>query len=234
MNWRQTGRVALRAAQIMALLSLSIFLLEAAALMRTARTGSQELTASTLALESKATATLTDARRVILSIGGTAAEVRKTSITTRQAALEQRRLLREATAEAVKTLQDTDAGAAALTAFIDGTNTRVNSELLPRATEAVKTLNSAGRRLTENLEGLRVIEANLALATGGMADLANNPDIPRSIANVQASTADIKTGLDMVVVKERQLMKPGNFAWHVLTTLLSPAAHGAQIYSAVH
>jgi hypothetical protein len=185
------------------------------------------ITSRTIALEARAEAAVVDARRVVLSVGGTAAEVRKTSATTRAAAIEQRELLRITVRHASETLSDTDAAVRAMHDAVLATNENLNVRLMPQ----LSTLASDAHR---DLVQLEDVERNLARAAAGMSEIANSPDITRSIANIQAGTEDVRQALDMAVAKERQLMRPGNFAWHLFRALLRPAADGAQIYQAIH
>lgn len=234
MNWRGTFRTALRAAEVLALLSLCVLLIAATALLVQMRRDEHQVAISTLELEGKATATMADVRRVVLSLGGTAAEVRKTSITTRAIAMEEQRQIQREMAELIRVTRDSDASVRSMRAFLDDTNLRMNDELLPQAAATLQALTADGRKLNGNLKSLKTVEDNLAVATAGFATLTNDPHILHAIAQGDGAVSKVNEGLELVVRKERQMMKPGNFAWHIFKTLLHPAADGAQIYQAVH
>lgn len=217
-------------AEIIALLSLSVFLLTAAALLSQARTDAH-------ALAGKTEAAIVDFRRVVLSIGGTAAEIRKTSITTREAALEQRRLLRETTVRAAATLLDADATVRSLNETIQATNENLNGNALPQVTQTIRDFDYKFNLLADDahaqLGKLGQVQDNLIATSAGLATVVENPDIPKTLANVQASTADLKDTADYY---RKKLTTPASFTWHLLKGMLvlgGAAADAAEIKRAV-
>lgn len=235
MIWGRTGLIALRVAEIAALLSLSVFLLSAADLMEQARTDGHALAEKGISVGDRAEAAIVDFRRVVLSVGGTAAEIRKTSITTREAALEQRALLREAMARAVGTLRDADETVRSLNETVQATNANMNGKILPQisqmAADASSKFNLLADDAHEQIGKLGKVQDNLALATAGIARTANDPNIAKTFANVEGATSDVKQTADYY---HRKLTAPGNFTWNIFKAVVHFGGDAANVYQVVH
>ena len=138
-------------------------------------------------------ATLRTANRVLLSVGGSAAEMRKT-------AQEQRKLLQQTT-------QLTNDRLAQFGAVLTKLDARVNDELLPMVTAAVKANGEASvTLLNETTFALRMVQADVhdatvqltATAAASQATieqvnvLLGDPSIPATLKNVEGTTNNIE------------------------------------------
>lgn len=224
----------LRIAEIGALICLMAFLVAAEKFLVQATADEHQVAESSLKVEAKLTATLTDVRRVVLIAGGTANEIRHTSIVTRKAAADERVQIHQAMAALVKIARDGDSTVLSLKSTVDGLNRNVNGRLLPQATMTIGNINRQFSLLAgdahKNLQKLAKTQDNLAWAAEGLAATANDPNIAKTFANVEGMTAD---GHAITHHYREILTAPKNIFWQLLH-LFGPAADGAQIYSAVH
>lgn len=159
-------------------------------------------------------ATITDARRVLLSVGGTAAELRKT-------AKEQRELF-------AQTTKLTNARLSQLGDVLTHFDENVNQGLLPAATKAIKNQDerldkisdevlSATKQLTEDLHNttmeLKPTLQNLAVASEGAAKIMGNPSINEGI-DATAKTAENVEQMSAEALKAlKRAVKPANLAY---------------------
>ena len=158
-------------------------------------------------------ATLRTANRVLLSVGGSAAEMRKT-------AQEQRILLQQTT-------KLTNERLGQFGAVLTKLDARVNDELLPMVTAAVKANGEASVTLLhESTFALRAIQGDVhdatvqltatAAASQATIDQANvilsDPSIPATLKNVEGTTKNIE-GITLNVQKAT---KPANLIFRAI------------------
>lgn len=136
-------------------------------------------------LAARATATVTDLDRVILSMGGTAAEVRKTSKATAAAADEQRRYWREISQRTIKTLDDADRGAATLAALLADTDRTLNAVCEERKIENGKSKMPPFSNFDFPFSGGQCREGLLPTATTLVT--SNEADVQRLLVSTEAT-----------------------------------------------
>jgi len=176
-------------------------------------------------------ALVVDTRRVVLSVGGTAAEIRKTAI-------EQRELAAKSHKKGIESIERANR-------FIANLDQRINQELLPAATnvlaEAGSALSKTGTSIESTTSDLHAALAdiqptlkNLAAASEGAARVMNDPALTQTIdemhaasvstaqtaKNVEGMTADGKAMTQDAREAVHRLTRPARSTWNFIKTAL--------------
>jgi len=182
-------------------------------------------------LVDRADALVVDTRRVVLSVGGTAAEIRKTAI-------EQRKLAAESHKKGIESIERANR-------LIANLDQRINAELLPAATralgEASSTLAKAGTSIESVSSDVHTAVAdlqptlqNLAVASEGAARVMNDPALTQTIdemhaasvstaqtaKNVEGMTSDGKAMTADAREAVHRLTRPARSTWNAIRTAL--------------
>lgn len=193
-------------------------------------------------LKQATVAELTDLRRVTLSIGGTAAEIRESAKVARAASVEQKAYFQGISSRAQTVLENSAAATAALTAMIHRTDDSINTVLAPALAQTV-TANDA--RMTQLIadtdETVKSMAATSTQATAAMAaatKVLGDPAIAAAMKNTDATTANLEamTGhlnnsAALVETKVRQMTKPASWAKNVGMTILDIGAKVGSVFA---
>jgi hypothetical protein len=194
---------------------------------------------------------VTDLNRVTLSIGGTAAELRKSSKAWELASQQSQQMtaqtavILENLSSTTKTLND---AAASLTAMIQHTDDSVNVRLIPQLGKTIEDNDARLSQLvtdtdqtviamgaTSKSAAETMAQATSTLATAGK--VLGDPAIPAILAytqtaskNVASTTGHIDAASADIQVKVHQMTRPASFIKRVLEATLTLAAPVVSIF----
>lgn len=159
--------------------------------------------------------------------------------------------LKEATKQAGKTEYAIRGAVDSFRRMTDRTDKRLNDEILPDFSAALRSTDSlardASRGLDNTVRGLEPTLTNLAAASRNAAANLSDPAIPNSLKHVDEATASLadsakhfdgisanaETASELALNRFRQALKPASLAKTIFMRLLGLAGPAAQVATAV-
>lgn len=196
-------------------------------------------------------AELRDSHRVILSVGGTAAEIRASAKQWELASKQSQELTAQSTQilkNLAATTQTLNTTSASLTALISHTDDNVNVVLIPQLSAALAANNTRMAQLEEDTDKIvltlgetsknaadAMAQATRTLAAAGK--VLGDPAIPRIVANtetasqnVATTTAHVEAASADIQIKVHEMTRPASFAKRMAEAVLTLAAPMASLF----
>lgn len=184
--------------------------------------------------ESQVRANGTDLRRVILSLGGTVSDIRKTAKDVSEASASERQYWQQSGALITGNLEKSNLALDSLNALVAHTDAELNGKVLPATEKSVGSVGEMTKAVGSDLHMMalqsestleaahdRIADPNLDKTAASLEKTAEH--IEQATANLQASTADIEQAV-------HRATRPAPFAEQVGEKILGFAASAAQIF----
>ena len=166
---------------------------------------------------------LTDLRRVTLSIGGTAAEIRKSAKVAAEASVEQKAYFDGISKRAQTVLENSSAATASLDTFIRKTDHQVTDLLFPQLTATLKANDERMAQLMADtdttVKGLAQSSTEATEAMASAAKILGDPSIPETLkhtdatsANIEAATGHLNETTALIEGKVKKMTAPASLA----------------------
>jgi hypothetical protein len=193
---------------------------------------------------------LTDTRRVVLSIGGTAAELRKATGEWKDASKAQAKSATESLQKTKESLDKLIVLESQLTQLVENTDQAINGALVPAITRSVlntsadigKVSAASAKAIQQTAADVKPLVENATLAVQDMRKVLGDPNVPLALTNIAETSKHLETiSRDGITIADNGVQvstdlkdavhratRPGSFAVRIGGLVLS---EGAKLWS---